>query len=86
MTPHQARRARTILKWSLSDTGNAARVSSRAVADLEEGRPVSRWTEAAIQSAYEAEYIRFVDTGWLAGGIIRSRLRFTDEAYRASVH
>jgi hypothetical protein len=78
MTPHQARMARTTLKWSLVDVGMATKVGWQAVADLEAGRPVSPWVQAAVREVFEAEHTRFVDAGWLAGGIIRSRLRFLD--------
>jgi hypothetical protein len=82
MTPEQAIRARKLLKWSLEQAGSAAKVGSGFVASFEAGRPISPWAQQAIERAYCAQHIRFVDTGWLAGGLIRSRLWYRDTAYR----
>ena len=83
MTPRQVTMARTALKWSMADLGNAARIGVRNVADLEAGRPVSPWVAAAVRVALEAQHIRFIASGALAGGIIRSRLRFIDRGWAA---
>jgi hypothetical protein len=83
MTPEQATRARKLLKWSLAEAGSAAKIGSQYVASFEAGRPVSAWARNAIERAYNSQHIRFVDTGWLAGGLIRSRLWYRDTGNRA---
>jgi hypothetical protein len=54
------------------------RIGETTLARFERGQPVSAWSVAMIRAAFEAQHIQFIDDGLLAGGVIRSRIRFLD--------
>lgn len=69
MTPTQSRMARAALKWSINQLGDAAGVARMTVIRFERGDSVVQENVAAMRQALEAQRIKFVDNGTLAGAV-----------------
>lgn len=79
MSPEQSRMARKALKWSLVDLADAAGINAVTAVLFEAGEAVDGGSVAAMRKAFEAQHIRFMDQGALAGGILRSRIRYVQK-------
>jgi hypothetical protein len=71
--------ARAMLKWSLTQLADAAKIGLGTATLFEAGESVGEENVAAMRNAFESEHIRFMTEGALAGGIVRSRLRFVSK-------
>lgn len=63
--------ARAALKWSIDDLREAAGVGRMTVARFEGGRSVNDESVHAMRKALEMKRVRFVDSGDLAGAVVR---------------
>ncbi len=69
MTPQQSAMARACLSWSRSDLAEAAGVGVATVVRFETGSAVQPDKVAAMRQAFEANRVKFVDEGPLAGAV-----------------
>ena len=61
--------ARAALAWSRADLARAAKIGTATVVRFEEGKNVSPEKCHEMRAALEAEGVRFVDEGPLAGAV-----------------
>ena len=60
LSPEQARGARAMLKWKVTDTATKADVSPNTVVRLEAGNGTNSATVKAIQAVYEDAGLEFI--------------------------
>lgn len=63
ITPEQCRAARSVLKWTVIDTCNAAEISGNTLVKFEAGGEVRASVEDRLRNAFEARGIVFAADG-----------------------